>query len=490
MKKSIIFIILFIVVLFSSLTVTKAGYYYSYWGTIIDSIDPYQHVKTITPPEIDAKIGELTDMYVHNEKIYLLDGKLNKILVLDKDYQLIKQYPQDVNFDHIKMVGPKGIYVTDEIDDSGNVITYIYVADTGNSRILKIRENGLYKEFKTPDELIFQGENAVVYKPEKIVVDDSGKMYVIATGVYEGILELDPDGTFSRFVGTNKVAISLIDRFWMMFMSKEQRNKINLYLPTSFMNFHVDSDGFLYTVSQSSDGTGDDMIKRINTKGIDVLSRTGYFVPKGEVSYTWWESSDVPTGPSLLVDIAANDYGIYSVIDAKRGRIFTYDFDGNLLYIFGGNGKQVGTFNNATSMQYVGDNLLVMDSINNTISIFEPTKFGKLVNEATRLYFEGDYETSTETWEETLKYYSSYYLAYRAIGRTQYINGEYEKAMENFKLAYDKSNYSLAYKEYRNVELKKYFPIIVLLFFSSVGLLLYSSIKENIIQAKETGRNE
>ncbi len=490
MKKIIAFIGIFVVAILTNLTITKAGYYYSYWGTAIDSIDPYTHIKTITPPEIASEIGELSDMYVYNDKIYLLDGKLNKIMVLDKNYQFIRQYPQNLEFDSIKMNGPQGIFVTEELDDDGDLITYIYVADTGNSRILKIRENGLYNEFTTPDELIFQGEDAVVYKPDKIAVSDTGKMYVIATGVYEGILELDADGTFSRFVGTNKVAINLLDRFWMMFMSKEQRDKVNLYLPTTFMNFHVDRDGFLYTVSQTSDGTGNDMIKRINPKGIDVLSRTGYFVPKGEVTYTWWESSDVPTGPSLLVDIAANDYGIYSVLDVKRGRIFTYDFDGNLLYIFGGNGKQVGTFSNATTLQYVGDNLLVMDSTNNTISIFEPTKFGDLVNEATKLYYEGDYEQSAEIWEDTLKYYSNYYLAYRGIARTQYIKGEYKKAMDNFKLAYDKTNYSLAYKEYRNVQLRKFFPIIVVLIFSSVGLLLYSSIKDNIRQAKETGRND
>ncbi|QVK18359.1 hypothetical protein KHQ81_01185 [Mycoplasmatota bacterium] len=489
MKKFSLIVGIFIVMLFTSFNV-KAGYYYSYWGTPIDSVDPYTHVKTITPPEIDVEIGELTDMYVHNDNIYLLDGKLNKIVILDENYKFVKQFPENLEMDPVKMNGPKGIFVRDELDKSGELRTYIYVADTGNGRVLRIKDNWLYKEFKTPDELIFQGEEAVDYKPEKIVVNNTGKMYIIATGVYEGILELDPDGTFSRFVGTNKVAINIIDRFWMMFMSKEQRDKINLYLPTTFLNFHVDEDGFLYTVTQTSDGSGNDMIKRINTKGVDVLSRTGYFFPKGEVSYTWWDNGDVPTGPSLLLDITANDYGLYSVVDVNRGRIFTYDFDGNLLYIFGGNGKQVGKFSNATTIQYVHDNLLVMDSTNNTISVFEPTKFGELVNEATRLYYEGDYEESAEVWEKTLKYNTNYYLAYRGIARTQYIKGDYKASMENFKLANDKTNYSLAYKEYRNEQLKKYFPIIVVLMFSSVGYLLYKSIKDNIREAKETGRDD
>lgn len=490
MKKTILFFSLLLILFTFNYSKAEAGYYYSYYGTVIDSIEPYRHVKTITPPDLNIQFGELTDMFIFKDMIYLLDGKLNRIVVLDENHQVVKTYPQDSNYDNIGMSNPKGLFVTEEINENGSAITYIYVADTGKSRILKIRENGLYKEFTTPDELIFQGDNAVAYKPEKIAVNSTGKMYVIATGVYEGILELDPDGTFSRYVGTNKVAISLIDRFWMLFMTKEQRNKLNLYLPTQFLNLDIDKENFVYTVSQTSDGSGNDMIKRLNTKGFDVLTRTGYFPPKGDVSYIWWYSQDVPNGLSSLVDITVNEYGMYSVLDVKRGRIFTYDYNGNLLYIFGGNGKQVGTFSNAVAIQYVGDNLYVLDSTSNTISIFEPTHFGALVNQAAQLDYLGDYDASTEAWKETLKYNNNYYLAYRAIGRTNYVNGDYKEAMENFKLAYDKTNYSLAYKEYRNERLKQYFPIIVVLIFVAVGVLLYSSVRDNYRQSQETGRNE
>ena len=46
--------------------------------------------------------------------------------------------------------------------------------------------------------------------------------------------------------------------------------------------------------------------------------------------------------PSWLPVVVRNQ-GIYSILDSVRGRIFTYDHEGNLLYIFGGLGSQEGT---------------------------------------------------------------------------------------------------------------------------------------------------
>ena len=55
------------------------------------------------------------------------------------------------------------------------------------------------------------------------------------------------------------------------------------------------------------------------------------------VSYSNLDS--VTTGPSLFVDITSDSYGNYYALDGKRGRVFAYDVDGNLLYAFGALGK-------------------------------------------------------------------------------------------------------------------------------------------------------
>lgn len=58
------------------------------------------------------------------------------------------------------------------------------------------------------------------------------------------------------------------------------------------------------------------------------------------------------SGASRIIDVVVREKGIYSVIDSTRGRIFTYDHEGNLLYIFGGIGSQEGTFDTPSRDRY------------------------------------------------------------------------------------------------------------------------------------------
>ena len=58
-------------------------------------------------------------------------------------------------------------------------------------------------------------------------------------------------------------------------------------------------------------------------------------------------------GPSELVDIDYTEGGIYSVLDRKRSRIFTYDVEGNLLYITGSEGNQSDKFSSGVSIGYL-----------------------------------------------------------------------------------------------------------------------------------------
>ena len=60
-------------------------------------------------------------------------------------------------------------------------------------------------------------------------------------------------------------------------------------------------------------------IKKLNAQGSDILRRTGYSDPQGDILYI---SSE---GPSKLIDIDVTDSEIYSVLDGKRGRVFTYN---------------------------------------------------------------------------------------------------------------------------------------------------------------------
>lgn len=60
------------------------------------------------------------------------------------------------------------------------------------------------------------------------------------------------------------------------------------------------------------------------------------------------------------MDVAVSDLGVYSVLDEGRGKVFTYDAEGNLLYIFGGDdGNQ--PLRQPVSIAYSGDDLIICD---------------------------------------------------------------------------------------------------------------------------------
>ena len=82
--------------------------------------------------------------------------------------------------------------------------------------------------------------------------------------------------------------------------------------------------------------------------GLDTLIRAGKLKIVGDVKYA--ADMDPYTGPSTLVDIVIRENGIYSVLDSKRGRVFTYDNYGNLLYVFGGPGGHQGMFNRPSAI--------------------------------------------------------------------------------------------------------------------------------------------
>lgn len=40
-----------------------------------------------------------------------------------------------------------------------------------------------------------------------------------------------------------------------------------------------------------------------------------------------------------MVDVVNMDHGLYAILDQKRGRVFAYNMDGVMLFMFGGRGR-------------------------------------------------------------------------------------------------------------------------------------------------------
>ena len=160
------------------------------------------------------------------------------------------------------------------------------------------------------------------------------------------------------------------------------------------------------------------------------------------------------SGRSTFNDIKYRDKGIYSALDSKKGKIFTYDSEGHLLYVFGGMGTALGMFKKPVALECKNDNIYVLDEGRGEIVVFEPTKYGKCINTAVSLRFDGDETKAVTYWEEVLKLDANYELAYVGIGKSYLAANRNKEAMDYLKKGMDKKYYSVAFKRYRNEVLK------------------------------------
>jgi tetratricopeptide (TPR) repeat protein len=143
------------------------------------------------------------------------------------------------------------------------------------------------------------------------------------------------------------------------------------------------------------------------------------------------------------------DNDSYACFDFVRGRIFMYDFQGNLLYAFGGLGNREGCFLQPTALNQMGRSLYALDSGTTALTRFDMTDYGERINRALDEYKAGRYESSAEVWEEVLKMNGNYDLAYIGIGRAALRQGEYQKAMKYYKLKRFREGYGKAFQLYR-----------------------------------------
>lgn len=393
-----------------------------------------------------------------------------------------------------------GLYVTKD---------YIYVADSGNARILGIRRSDYVvdKVYTTPNDegtfYMFDYDDVtttkILFQPSKIVVDGSGRLYTIAKNTYQGIIEYNQEGEFNRFIGKNLVTKR---SWWAFLLSEEQYQKLSLNLPSEFTNLTLDDRQLIYATAQpdAEAATAAEMIKLINTSGKDVLKRNGYVLPDGDIKYATYKKPAVE-GSSKFTAIDVNSDRIYSVADKTRGRIFTYDEEGNLLYVSGEQGNLESNIKNPIALRYftvydetgkkenAQEYVLILDKGAGTIMIYETTQFGKLVNQATSLYLNNDIHGAKEKWEEVAKMNSNYELAYVGIGKSLLRNGQYEEAMRYFELGHNAEYYSDAFKQYRNDLLKENFGImmtgIVIIVVAGAALMVTNKIyKKNLARSK------
>lgn len=405
--------------------------------------------------------------------IYVADTQNNRIVVLNEDLtevvRVIDGFQRDGAEDTFNQ--PYGVCVS----ESGK----LYVADSMNKRVVVLTPEGEFISIidNPQSEILEEGFDFI---PIKVTVDYADRAYVISKNAFEGILVFESDGSFTGYFGTIEVKITLWEKFWRKIATKEERAKQQLYIPTEFTGMDVDSGGFIYATNIDSDGV--QAVRRLNPQGKDVIQKGENENVGGDIRvYTYGKYA----GPSEITDVVYRGKGIYSLLDRKRGRIFTYDKEGNLLYIFGGLGSQEGTFTTPVAIEAIGDQLIVLDAYYGAILKFGETEYGNLINEAVGLRYDGDETEAIEIWQKVLKLDENNELANSGIGKAYLTAGDNKTAMKYLKLGMNRKYYSVAWKRYRNeilTENMNLFMTIIVVFI--VLLITYKKFLKKWIRQK------
>ena len=475
-------------------------YTYSLAGKALYSPDAYTPISTIDSNYmgLSKAIDDPRDLVVDEyDNIYIADAGNNRIVVLDRYYKVkftISTFVNDEGIDD-SLNTPSGVFVTTDL---------IYVADTNQNRIVTFdREGNFVKVIPEPESDLFDTDS--VYKPIALVVDDYNRMYVVSSTTYQGIIVMDHDGKFISFLGAQKVTLSAWDRLWRKLQTDDQKANSISIVSTEFNNIDMNEKGFIYiTTSSISESrvasainsktkSGDYLpVKLINLSGDEVMSRNGFWPPAGEIDHSGSSSDGSINGVSSIVDVACGPEFTWSIIDAKRQKVFTYDYQGNLLFAFGDSGPQLGNLVSIGAIVYTSDaKMLILDKTNDNITIYERTEYGDILIQALANQNMRQYDRAIEDWTEILKRNSNFDVAYVGIGNALYRNGEYEKALEYYEASYYTSGWSDSYKEIRKNWISKFVVLIPIAAIAIIaGLVAFFKWAGKVNKRAETSGTE
>ena len=452
-------------------TASAESYTYTIKDEVVPAPDAYTWEKSVRAQDLGIEdMSSLTDTFCKDGKIYILMN--GKLVITDEDFNtqlVITEYVRDGATVPIK--APKCVFVTDNGD--------IYLTEQDQGEIIHLDAKGkLVRVLGDPE---ITGLGNITYAPTKVVVDDIGRIYVKAKSIYEGIIELDPEGVFNRFIGANNVVPSMIDRFYRMIATEEQIARMALWLPTDYSDIALDAEG--YILATIRDITSSSPIRKLNSAGVDVLAEYEYIAsPKGD--YVTAKGATL----SNLTNIAAAEDGRFAVLDSNMSRVFVYAPDGILLYVLGGSGRQNGQLNSPIDVAFLGENILVADSVTRSIEVFKPTEYGALVNEALRIQKLYDYEGAAAYWQQVYEINPNSIAANMGLGKYQIRTEQYDAALKSFERTGERQNYSAAFERVREVWLEHNLGTMIIIIIIAVIALVV--IKKVIAKMSKAGAFE
>src|SRR5574344_802248 len=447
------------------------SYTYGVWGTSVPANPIYEPVSTVTGYDLGLNaLSNPDDMCKDVEgNIYVLDAGNKRIIKMDdnlKTLSVIEAGAGKSLESGVELVDPQGIC----FDKNGR----LYIADKGAQAIYICNPDGtlIKKIIKPLSEII---DDKAEFHPTKILVDSNGIIYSLVFGSYEGAYTFDQNGDFLGFFGSNKVNVTsqlLSDRFWRLFSTSAQRERMYRYVPIEYVNFTIDKDNFIYTVSNFGEQESNGQVRKLNPLSKNILfygkKPQMQFFGDPETTYT----NRVERSSLVAVDV--DDDGFISVLDFERGRVFQYDQTCNLLGIFGGPGTQIGSFTGASDIISSNGKIFVLDNQKASLTEFQLTRYGDAIHRGTKLYDDGYFEDALEPWFDALKMDRTNWQTLKGIGRAYERLGRYKEAMAYYKQAEAHGSYSEAFKEYRTEFLRKHFGVVMTILIIIILAILLS----------------
>ncbi|XEC95824.1 YIP1 family protein [Paenibacillus tarimensis] len=446
--------------------VTQPAYYpYKIIGRGLLEPDPKNPGETVPSP-----MNKPSDVFIDGkDRIYIADTGNNRIVKFDENGEWMRYF----ELEESPFNAPQGVYVHGNGD--------IYVADTGNKRVVRMSPEGtLLAEYKRPESK--NVPSSLKFDPVKVVVDKRGYIYIVTMGGYFGMVQLSPDGQFKRFFGANSAPFSLMDAIKRTLYTREMYENESSKLPPSVSNAAIDGNGFVYTVTNGQQ-VQSNQIKKLNFQGENILAQYSKFgtAEKSFGEYNRFDTRFVDGSqvPAQLVDVAVDHLGNFTVLDSYYTYISQYDANGNLLFYWGGPSSpvtsQLGLIKTPVSIEINSKGeLFVLDNQENTLQAYRPSEFGALVHHANRLTQEGRYLESEGPWKEVLRLNSEYLPAILGLARVAYKKGEYEEAAALFRQAGSPKGYSESFWQIRLLWFQDRFAIFANLFLAAA--ILYFAV--------------
>jgi len=422
----------------------------------------------------DSSFAGAVDVFVRGDELFVLDPARTRIAVLDI---ATLTWKRDVVQPQVDLSDARGLFVT----RNGQIYVSLY---TKKEIVLLSSSGELLQTIGEPKSEAISAD--FEYKPTRLVVQEDGQsgerlLYVVSEGAYDGLIQMDDEGNFISFFGTNTVELSVtqaLEQFWSGLFTDAMKDRSQLSLPSNYSSVTLSDQGFVHVCTDSSE-VESGQIKRLGPYGTNITVVTG-----GDV-YGDLESARVDGSrtSNAFIDVTVDENGIVSVLDGRTGRIFQYDEESYLLGVFGGVGDQAGLFKKPVAIANVGTDLYVLDADKGIVNCYRTTEYGSTIHTALLLMDEGNEGEAVPLLKEIDRRCGGLKWVNRGLGKAALIDGDYDAGMQYFKTALDVNNYSECFEMYRSVLMEKYFWILfvgIIGALATVWILMNRSMKKEV----------